>query len=197
MILASRIQRLRDRWERLSQRERTLVTAFGVSFVVMTSLIVAVVVTDGLTEMGERNTAMRQALRDLETQRESYLRAKAKVSQIEARIGHTPVQLTGYLETAAKEAGVEIPESNERPTVPSGSKWTERSVDLRLRKVTLESLANFLNRVETGTGLVVVTALNVRARDDKRQEFDVELSVSTYEHAGEKKDKPGKKGDKT
>lgn len=196
MIITDKLNALRDWFERLSQRERTMVSALGVTFVLMVTLIVGFVITDGLSSLGERNADMRQALRDIETQREAYLKLKAKSSQLETRLGHTPIQLGGYLEQAAKESGVEIPESNERAPVAAG-KWTERSVELSLKRVRIDALANFLKRVETGPNLVVVTALMVRTRDDKHQELDVEMTVSTYERGGEKKDKPGAKKDKT
>ena len=89
-----------------------MVGAMGVTFVVMVTLIVGFLITDGLSSMEERNADMRQALRDLDTQRDNYLRMKAKTAQMETRLGSTPVQLQGYLEAAAKEAGVEIPESD-------------------------------------------------------------------------------------
>ncbi|HZS40648.1 MAG TPA: GspMb/PilO family protein, partial [Polyangia bacterium] len=184
-------------FERLSQRERTMVTALGVTFVVMVTLIVGFLITDGLSSLGERNADMRQALKDIETQRDGYLKAKAKGAQLDARIGHQPIQLSGYLEQAAKESGVEIPESNERQATAAGKLFIERSVELRLKSVRLEALAAFLKKIETGPNLVLVTQLSVRTRDDKHQELDVEMTVSTWEHAP--KEKPGatKKGDKT
>src|ERR1700759_5145561 len=108
-----RMQALRDKWERLSQRERTMVGAMGVTFVLMITLIVGFLITDGLSSMDERNAEMRQALHDLDTQRDSYLRNKAKTAQMETRLGSQPVQLQGYLESAAKEGGVEIAEQTE------------------------------------------------------------------------------------
>jgi general secretion pathway protein M len=185
MIITDKLNALRDWFERLSQRERTMVSALGVTFVLMVTLIVGFLITDGLSSLGERNADMRQALRDIETQRDAYLKLKAKSSQLETRLGHTPIQLGGYLEQAAKEAGVEIPESNERPPVAAGKNWTERSVDLSLKRVRIDALANFLKRVETGPNLVVVTALLVRTRDDKHQELDVEMTVSTYERGSD------------
>ncbi len=180
--LNDRMQALRDKWERLSQRERTLVGALGVTFVIMVTLIIGFLITDGLSSMEERNAAMRQALRDLDTQRDSYLRMKAKASQMETRLGGQPIQLQGYLEAAAKEAGVEINEQTERPPVSVGKKFIERTVDLRLRAVTLDQLTKFMKAIETGKSLVVVTALNVRTRDDKHQQLDVDqMSVTTYE----------------
>jgi hypothetical protein len=196
MIFQDKIDALRDRFERLSQRERTMVGALGVTFVVMLTLIVGFLITDGLSSLEQRNAAMRQALRDMETQRDSYLKLRAKTAQLETRLGHGSVQLGTYLEQSAKEAGVEILENTDRPMAPAGKQWTERGVDLRLSRVRLEQLANFMKKIETGPNLVLVTGLNIRTRDDKHQDLDVEMSVSTYEkNKGAGKD--AKKGDKS
>jgi hypothetical protein len=193
-MIRERLQALRDRWERLSSRERTMVSALGITVVIMLTLIFGFIITDGLATLGERNADMRQALRDLETRREPYLREKAKTLELEQRIGRTPVQLQGYLEAAAKEAGVEIPESNERPPAPAGKHYVERAVDLRLRQVKIDALVKFLRKIESGpNNVVMVTSLSIRTRDDKHEDLDVELTVSTFDHATEKKEKKGDK----
>lgn len=195
-MIRERIDALRDRFERLSQRERTMVTALGITLVVFMTLVVGFLIADKVGSMDERNADMRQALKDIETQRDSYLKAKAKTSQLETRVGHQPVQLSGFLEQCAKDAGVQIPESNEQPAVAAGKNYIQRSIDLRLKAVRLEQLAAFLRRIETGPNLVMVTALSVRTRDDKHEELDVEMTVSAYEHAPKEK-QGAKKGDKT
>jgi hypothetical protein len=193
MTFNERLQALRDKWERLSQRERTMVGALGVTFVIMVTLIVGFLITDGLATLEERNSDMRQALRDLDTQRESYLKLRAKSQQIEARLGATPVQLGGYLEAASKEAGITIGDSNDRAATPAGKNFVERAVDLHLHGVTLDQLVKFLKAIETGRNLVVVTQLRITTRDDKHQQLDVDMSVSTYQRdtakTGAKKDK--------
>jgi hypothetical protein len=194
MTLNDRLQALRDKWERLSQRERTMVGALGVTFVVMVTLIVGFLITDGLATLEERNGDMRQALRDLDTQRDSYLKLRAKSQQIEVRLGATPVQLGTYLETASKEAGVEIGESIDVPAVPAG-KFVERAVTLHLRAVTLDQLVKFMKAIETGRNLVVVSMLHITTRDDKHQQLDVEMTVSTYQRDTSKAG--AKKGDKS
>ena len=187
MIIIDKIKGLRDWYERLSQRERALIATMGVTFVITLALIVGFVINDGLTTIGERNDAMRQALRDLDTHRDAYLKMKAKESQMETRLGQTPVALGGFLEQAAKESGIAIPDMTDRPPASAGKGWTEKSIDLRLSKVKLDALANFMKRVETGPNLVVTTGLLVRTRDDKHQELDVEMTISTYERAKKKK----------
>jgi hypothetical protein len=199
MIFEAQIGRLRERWERLSARERTLLSAMGITFVAMTTLIIGFVITDGLATLDERNADARQALHDLETQRDGYLKAKAKAAQLETRMGKTPVQMQGFLEQVGKEAGVEIPESDEQAAQPSGkSQFSERSVTLRLKQVSLEALTKFMRGIESGPNLVVITGLNIKTRDDKHQDLEVEMTVTTWDRASEKKDKaPPKKGDKT
>jgi hypothetical protein len=174
-----------------------MVTAMAVTFVLMLTLIIGFFITDGLTTFEERNSDMRQALKDLDTHRENYLKAKNKLQQLEARIGHNSIQLGGYLETAAKEAGVQIPESNELPPAPAGKHYVEKAVEMHLRTVKLDALGKFLKKIETGPNLVVVTALNIKTRDDKHEDLDVDITVSTYEHATAKSDKKDKgKGEK-
>ncbi len=196
MIFEAQLGRLSERWERLSPRERTLLTALGATFIVMLTLILGFVVTDRISTVEGENADARQALLDLETQREPYLRAKAKASAMEARMGKTPVQLQGFLEQVAKDSGVEIPESNELTPQPAGKQFMERSVTIRLKQVTLDSLAKFLKGEEGGQNLVVVTALDVRTRDDKHENLEVEMTVTTYERVSDKT-KSSKKGDKT
>jgi len=193
MTLDDRMQALRDKWERLSQRERTMVGALGVTFVVMVTLIVGFLITDGLSSMEEHNADMRQALRDLDTQRDKYVQMKAKMAQLESRLG-APVQLGTYLEAAAKETGVEISDSTDRPASAAGKKFIERSVDLHLKPVTLDQVTRFMKAIETGRSLVVVKELTVRTRDDKHEQLDVDMTVSTYERAT---DKNALKKDKT
>ncbi|HEX4457946.1 MAG TPA: type II secretion system protein GspM, partial [Polyangia bacterium] len=100
MTLTERLQALRDWWERLSQRERTLVSAMVATAIVIVTLGVGYFITDGLETLDQRNSDMRQALRDLDTQRDAYLRMKAKAAQQETRLGQAPVQLQSYLEAA-------------------------------------------------------------------------------------------------
>ena len=197
MALNDQFQALRDKWERLSQRERTMVGAMGVTFVVLVTMVVGFLISDGLAALAERNADMRQALRDLETKRDVYLRNKAKTAQLDARMGQLPVQLPGYVEQASNDAGIKISESNERPPVAAGKGFTERSIDVNLRDVNLDQLTKFMKAIETGRSLAVVTSLTVRTRDDKHQQLDVDLTVSTYERAkdggktGTKKGEPG------
>ena len=188
--MAASTSALRARWERLTERERRLMVTFGAALMLLGSGVVGYLINDGLATLDAENAAMRQALSDIETGREAYRVAKQKTAALEVRI-RGGVQLQGLLEAAAKDAGVDIAEQTERKPVPAGKAYIERAVDLRLRKVNLDLLSRFMRKIETGPNLVVVTELSIRTRDDKHEDLEVEMTVSTYEHAPP--EKPGKK----
>jgi hypothetical protein len=178
---------LRARWEELSERERLMVSGLAAVTVVILLLLLGVWGRSRLGELSDDNADMRRVLKEIETNRDSYQQLKTKAQQVESRLGRGGVQLEGLLEAAARETDVEIKETNERPPVPvANKKYNERSVDLRLPKVTIGKLSHFLRKIETGPNLVVVTGLSARVRDDKHEDLEVELTVTTWEKAPDK-----------
>jgi hypothetical protein len=179
---------LRARWEGLSDRERLMVGGLLAVAVTILLLSTGLVARRRLVELRDDNADVRRVLKELEQNKENYQRLKAKSAQVESRLGHGGMQLEGLLEAAANASNVEISETNERPATPvANKKYIERSVEIRVRKVTLEKLAHFLRRIETGAALVVVTSLTARARDDKHEDLEVEMTVTTWEKAPDAK----------
>lgn len=186
---------LRARWDQLSERERVMLAALCGAFVLVAIVIGALLVSSHIDDLESDNAAMRQALRDIDSERDTYLQARGKAAQLEARLGSGGVQLEGLLEDAAKKTGVEIAETNERPAAQVGAdkRYTQRDVDLRIRQVTLDRLAKFLRVIETGPNLVLTTGLTARVRDDKHEDLEVELTVSTWEKSTKPANKKGGK----
>ena len=195
---------LRERWDQLSERERLMLSALVAVAVVLLLGVSAFLVHSRLGDLQDDNADMRRVLKEIEQNRESYQRLKNKSQSVESRIGHGGIQLEGLLEATANQSDVEIADTTPRPAVAvANKKYTERSADVRLRKVTIDKLAHFLRKLETGPNLVVVTRLSARVRDDKHEELEVEMTVTTWEKAvdakkpaggGEAKDSGGKDG---
>ena len=109
-------------------------------------------------------------------------------------IGVEPPQLAADLEAAGKEAGVEIPETVDRPPSPAGKRYLEHSLDVKLRKVGLKELATFLSKVETNPRLIAITRLQIRHSFGEGDKLDVEATATAYERLKEERRKksPGK-----
>jgi len=181
-------------WNRMSTRERRLVSLLGGSFIACAVLVVGYLTFDSLQSKAQENRDMREALDLIAKHSEEYRDAKARVIAQQKRIGNEPPQLAADLEAAAKEAGIQIPETSDRPDSSAGKFYVEHSLDVKLRKVDLKSLATFLSKVETGKSLILITRLEVRRSfGGDGTDVDVELTATTYERLKEGK-KPLLKG---
>jgi hypothetical protein len=172
-------------WNRMAPRERRLAGILGGAVVVAIVVAVAVLTVQSLAEIRDDNDAARDALAAIAKHRDEFQDAKNKMAAQEARIGREPPQLAADLETAAKEVNIAIPETQSRPAVPVGKRYLEHSVDVTLRQVDLLSLAKFLNRVESGRRLIVVSRMSLKRAFAEGEKLNVSLTATTWERVAE------------
>ena len=182
-------------WNRMSARERRLISILGAAFMGLAVLLVGYLVFDSMQSMSEENQDMRDALDNIAKHSDEYRGAKAEVAAQQKRIGSEPPQLAADLEAAAKEAGIQIPETADRPDSAAGKRYLEHSLDVKLRKVDLKSLATFLSKVETGKSLIFITRLQIRRSfGGDGTTVDVDLTATAYERLKDGGKKPPLKG---
>ena len=85
------------------------------------------------------------------------------------------------LEKAARENKLDIPESQDRPEVPHGKKYVERSTVVRLRKTSMMQLAKTLEQLEQQRIPMSISRLNIRRRGGEKDSYDVELGISAFD----------------
>ena len=182
-------------WNRMSARERRLISILGSAFVGCAVLLVGYLVFDSMQTMSQDNQDMRDALDAIAKHSGEFRDAKARAELQAKRIGTEPPQLAADLEAAAKEAGIQIPETADRPDAAAGKRYVEHSLDVKLRKVDLKSLATFLSKVESGRSLVLITRLQIRRSfGGDGTSVDVDLTATAYERLKDGSKKPSLKG---
>jgi type II secretory pathway component PulM len=179
-------ERLRGWWENLGPRERRLVWAGGAAVVVTLLAWVMLTVNDGLRDLDRRNGRVRTALKTLDEKRDQIMEERERQSDAVSQIPNEAIALATYLEKVGGEVGVQIRAQADQPTVSKG-KFHELSLQITLFDVTLDQLAQFLKRIETNP-IVVTQKLSVRRSTIAKDKMDrVDIVVSTYERAPEKK----------
>ncbi len=182
-------------WNRMSVRERRLISALLGTFITCAVLLVGYLMFNSLQNMEQANQDMRDALNAIAKHSDEFRDAKARVRAQELRIGNAPPQLAADLEAAAKDAGIQIPETADRPDAAAGKRYVEHSLDVKLRKVDLKSLAIFLSKVETGRSLILITRLGIRRSfGGDGSTVDVDLTATTFERLKKGSRKPSLKG---
>jgi len=176
-------------WNRMGARERRLISALSGVVGLLIVLVAGYLIIDSLQEISTTNEETREALAAIARHRGEYLEAKGRMSALEARIGVEAPQLATDLEAAAKEAGIQIPETVDRPPAPAGKRYMEHSLDVRLRKVGLKELATFLSKVETNPRLIAITRLQIRKTFGENAALDVDLTATAFERIKDDKRK--------
>jgi len=176
-------------WNRMGIRERRLISALAGVVGVLIVTVAGYLIIDSLQELSTGNQDTREALAAIARHRGEYLEAKGRMAALEARIGVEAPQLATDLEAAAKEAGIQIPETVDRPPAPAGKHYMEHSLDVRLRKVGLKELATFLSKVETNPRLIAITRLQIRRSFGENITLDVDLTATAFERIKDDKRK--------
>jgi type II secretory pathway component PulM len=180
-------------WNRLAPRERGLVAVLGGAVVAAIVAVLALLTAQSLAEIREDNAAARAALAAIAQHRDEFLDAKSRMQAQETRIGLEAPQLAADLEAAAREVGIQIPETSSKPAVPAGRRYLEHSVLVTLRQVDLLSLTKFLSKVETGQRVIVISKLSIKQAFGEGEKLNVSLTATAWERVNDARKKPGVK----
>ena len=167
----------------LNPRERKLVQALIVVFGVMLVLGVPIGLESWVSSKRADNDALRDALDNVQASRTTIHERQAKKDAITGRYANRAPELAGYLEATAKKQKLEITDSVDRPPVPIGKRYTERSTPIHLQKAGLLALSKFIESIEQSGSPIAVTRLNLRRRMGEQDSYDVELGVSAWDRA--------------
>jgi general secretion pathway protein M len=187
---------LRERLQGLEERERRLL---GIALLVA---VVGVVLTPPIALYAVLHSrrseveAVRGALAAIEDQSEVIELAKAQKGALEQRYKKPAPQLQAFLAKLASDSGVDIPESQDRQSVPRGKRFDERSTKITLRKVGMLKLVKFLERIEHSGHPVKVSQIDIRKRTEAADSYDVDMIVSAFDRKAAPEPKPGAKGER-
>ena len=102
---------------------------------------------------------------------------------LEARLRQSPPALMSFVDTTARNDGVEVGGMSDRGVVAGGQNGRPRemSVEVNLGKVPLDKLIKLLNDIERSPGVVRVRRLRLRKAYDNKDLLDVSISVSAWQ----------------
>ncbi|OGQ05205.1 MAG: hypothetical protein A2W61_02550 [Deltaproteobacteria bacterium RIFCSPLOWO2_01_44_7] len=134
-------------------------------------------------EITQGREKQRQILRELER----YQQLKKELETVESKIsGGFDATITTTMESLAEKSGIKdrIENIKERAATPS-ELFDEVAVDVRITKVTVPQLVDFLYNIEQHPQLFLkVKQIQVKRRYDNRQLLDVSFQASTYRLQG-------------
>jgi general secretion pathway protein M len=167
--------------DRLNARERRLVVALagvlGVGLVLAVPVGLESVVHSRETENQELYAAL-TAVQEARTQVRERQEKKEALTQ---RYARKAPALGGFLEQAAQAQKLEIENSDDRPDVPHGKRYVEKTTTVRLKKAGLYPITKFLESIEKSGFPLELSHLQMRKRSGETDMYDVVIGVSAYD----------------
>lgn len=173
--------RLRDWFDKLAPRERRMMGILGIAATLFLLFLIPLGVSLALGSRRDANRSLRDAIHAVKNAREDVQKRQAKREAIAARYANRAPALAGVMEKAARDNKLDLLETADRPEVPHGKRYNERTTVGRLRKTTMLQLAKMLEQIEQLRMPVSVSRLNIRRRGGEHDSYDVELGVSAYD----------------
>lgn len=152
-------------FERLSERERRMVSIAGAALLVFVVFAVLMGFSNSASGYRKRTQDKLAKLQEVQALASSYREAQAARQSVEQQLTSSNVQLISYIEDKATAAGLQVPNMTPKGDLGVGDgKIIESSVELTFTDVDLRKLTDFLRTVESGPGVVKVKYLRVEPR---------------------------------
>jgi len=182
----------------VNPRERRLIGIVGIVAAVVAVIGVPIGMELVVRARRAENEELKQALADVQEARGKLRDRQAKKDAIATRYAKRAPALAGWIEQTARAQKLEVADSVDRPEVPLGKRYIERSTTAHLKKSGMYAIAKFLESIEKSGNAVAVTRLAIRKRTGEPDSYDVEVGVSAYDRiekppTPEPSAEPGKK----
>ncbi len=176
---------MRQFWDQLTNNQKLTVTA-GLVFVGAALFVQFAVVPylDARQNVRRAIIASEKVLRDLAVLGAEYGVLRQRSEEIRQLIERRPpgFALLSYLEKRASDAGVKgsIRSMNLLPTVSSGA-YEETTVEMKLDKLTMKQLTDFLYQVELPEEMIRVRRISVVKMKESPEYLSASVQVFTYQ----------------
>jgi len=176
---------MRRFWEQLTKSQKLIVIA-GLVFVAASLLVQFAVFPyfEARQKISGAIAGSEKALRELATLGAEYGVLRRRSAEIQRVIERRPpgFALFSYLEKRAGDAGVKtnIKSINPLKSSPAES-YEETAVEMRLDKLTMKQLTDFLYQVESREELVRIRKMSVVKMKESPEYLSVLLQVFTYQ----------------
>ena len=165
----------------LDPRERRLLSSFVAVLSLLVLIVAPFLTMKAVWAKQSENEALRKAIDSLVEAQPALQKSDAQRQSILARYGKAAPPLGAFLDNQARQNGIEIPESQDRPVVPHGKRFEERSTRIQLRKVGMANLARFMESVEKSQFPIIFSRVDIRKRLSESDSYDVEVIASAYD----------------
>ncbi len=193
MAETGRMGRMFEAFDRLSTREKLMVSGLVGAVVIAAIAAIWLIIGRQVSNLEERNRGLRETLASINEQKTNYLTQKRRMDAYQKLLDDNQVKLVQLMESQAQKFGITIEDfkENKRWLTEKHKKLKkpdakvkdlrEESQTVTIRRVELDKLSGFISALESRKEPIKVTQLKIETLSSDRQILrQVQLTVSTY-----------------
>ena len=173
------VDSIRQGWDNLSDRERRMLSITGGVLVAVLAFVVVWTTTSALAEVEEERDAIRVVLADIDRSQELLAKRDAERRAVEERYRNKAPALAAYLESRAKDEGLEVRQVLEEPE-KSINGYTRQSVRVSFANVSLRPVVHLLTSIAEERSPLAIERLLVE-HYGQGDSYKVDIGLSSYE----------------
>ena len=165
----------------LSAREKKMVAAMGVIFVLLVCFLTAWFVGGAISRLESDTEEWRELIRFVQVMEPIY-KENLQSDQKTQNLGK-PRPLRTLVDNVVRSTGVEQADTKELNDKSWPGGWLERSAEVTFNRVDLQSIVSFMKEVENNRRTFPIAISKLQIIKQRREEgmFRVSMTISTYE----------------
>jgi general secretion pathway protein M len=168
----------------LAKREKYLISLAVV--VIALALVIQLAImpfVDKREQYASSVTGKQRNLQEMLSLRQEYLALQEGANIVSQKLANRPESFTlfSFLEKAAGDAGVKNNIKYMKPSASTGKgPFKESLVEMKLERITLGQMADYLKRIESPANLVSIKRISIQSNKKETQYLDVIMQVLTF-----------------
>lgn len=176
------LERLRQSWSGLNEREQRLVLVMAAMFGALLLGLPLYLMASGNWELEDHNASLRATLARLEQQRGPLMQAAEERRAANQRYGNKTPPLGSFLEHESKKQGLTLREVTDQPDKAQG-RYLKRSVRASMPGVGLTPVINLLSSIVGSPHPVAIDHVQIE-HYQPGDTYNVKVGVLTYDKQG-------------
>lgn len=169
-----------------TERDRRALIILGSAAAVLVLYFVIHFFSSGTDRLEKKAVVLDSELRKVQALSTEYEQSKKRVSELSGKIKKEDEPLISVLEKVLISENIErqnfsIRDVNTRGSDDDEELFEEKSVDVELKRISLEDLVDILYKIQTKQSFLKVSNLSITTKVKQPESVNVKLRVSTFE----------------
>jgi len=167
----------------MSDREQKMAALMVLVLFLLMVFLAVFLVSSSIGDLEVKRLDQGELLRFINAKEQEYIALKKEVESSLTKARSKPTPLRTLVDNVVKKTGVSDPDTKELSDQHHGERWVEHAVEVSMRQVGLENLTKFMEEVEGNRRKfpIAITKLEIRKRRMPMDQYDVKMTISTYE----------------